>query len=129
MTNTKELTPEEQRRQFQQEAHDPATEKAQSPSEIDHRHYAPLHNVLPKDASGYEWKRETGDIQSYQHNQTAGWLHIDPQSQFYDRQVQPITRENAFEHAGHIAAHPINDHAVIQQGSMSSRDNDQGISL
>ena len=32
MTNTKELTPEEQRRQFQQEAHDPATEKVQSPS-------------------------------------------------------------------------------------------------
>ena len=46
MTNTKELTPEEQRRQFQQEAHDPATDKAQSPSEIDQRHYAPIHNAL-----------------------------------------------------------------------------------
>jgi hypothetical protein len=64
MTNTKELTPEEQRRQFQQEAHDPATEKVQSPAEIDHRHYAPLHNALPADASGFEWKRETGDIQA-----------------------------------------------------------------
>ena len=71
MTNTKELTPEEQRRQFQQEAHDPATDKAQSPAEIDQRHYAPLHNALPNDASGYEWKRETGDIQSYQHNQNC----------------------------------------------------------
>ena len=30
---------------------------------------------LPNDASGYEWKRETGDIQSFQHNQTGGWRH------------------------------------------------------
>jgi len=37
MTNTKELTPEEQRRQFQQEAHDPTTDKAQSRSDIDHQ--------------------------------------------------------------------------------------------
>ena len=96
MTNTKELTPEEQRRQFQQEAHDPATDKAQSPSEIDQRHYAPLHNALPNDASGYEWKRETGDIQSYQHNQTGGWLHIDQQSQFYDRHAQPISEGARF---------------------------------
>jgi hypothetical protein len=103
MTNTRELTPEEQRRQFQQEVHDPANEKkALSPSEIDQRHYAPLHSALPNEASGYEWRRETGDIQSYQHNQTAGWLHINPQGQFYDRHAQPIAKEHALEHAGHL---------------------------
>ena len=96
MTNTKELTPEDQRRQFQQEAHDPATDKAQSPSETDHRHYAPIHSALPDEATGYEWKRENGDIQSYQHNQTGGWLHIDPQGQFHDRHAQPIAKEHAF---------------------------------
>ncbi len=128
MTNTKELTPEEQRRQFQQEAHDPATDKAQSPAEIDHRHYAPLHNALPNDASGYEWKRETGDIQSYQHNQTAGWLHIDPQGQFYDRHAQPIAKEHALEHAGHLtlAVNEISQAQSIAKGTVGT---DQGLSL
>ena len=128
MTNTKELTPEEQRRQFQQEAHDPATDKAKSPSEIDQRHYAPLHNALPNDASGYEWKRETGDIQSYQHNQTGGWLHVDQQSQFYDRHAQPIAKEHALEHAGHLtlAVSEISQAQSIAKGTVGT---DQGLSL
>jgi conjugative relaxase-like TrwC/TraI family protein len=128
MTNTKELTPEEQRRQFQQETHDPATDKAQSPSEIDQRHYAPLHNALPNDASGYEWKRETGDIQSYQHNQTGGWLHIDQQSQFYDRHAQPIAKEHALEHAGHLAV-AVNEISQAQSIAKGTVGTDQGLSL
>ena len=128
MTNTKEQTPEEQRRQFQQEAHDPATDKAQSPSEIDQRHYAPLHNALPNDASGYEWKRETGDIQSYHHNQTGGWLHIDQQSQFYDRHAQPIAKEHALEHAGHLTL-AVNEIAQAQSIAKGTVGNDQGLSL
>jgi conjugative relaxase-like TrwC/TraI family protein len=128
MTNTKELTPEEQRRQFQQETHDPAIDKAQLPSEIDQRHYAPLHNALPNDASGYEWKRETGDIQSYQHNQTGGWLHIDQQSQFYDRHAHPIAKEHALEHAGHLtlAVSEISQAQSIAKGTVGT---DQGLSL
>ena len=128
MTNTKELTPEEQRRQFQQEPHDPAIDKAQSPSEIDQRHYAPLHNALPNDASGYEWKRETGDIQSYQHNQSGGWLHIDQQSQFFDRHAQPIAKEHALEHAGHLtlAVNEISQAQAIAKGAVGT---DQGLSL
>jgi conjugative relaxase-like TrwC/TraI family protein len=128
MTNTKELTPEEQRRQFQQETHDPTTDKAQSRSDIDHQHYVPLHNALPNDASGYEWKRETGDIQSYQHNQTGGWLHIDQQSQFYDRHAQPITKEHALEHAGHLtlAVSEISQAQSLTKGSVGT---DQGLSL
>ena len=128
MTNTKELTHEEQRKQFQQEAHDPATDKAHSPSEIDQRHYAPLHNALPNDASGYEWKRETGDIQSYQHNQTGGWLHVDQQSQFYDRHAQPIAKEHALEHAGHLtlAVSEISQAQSIAKGTVGT---DQGLSL
>ena len=128
MTNTKELTPEEQRRQFQQEVHDPATDKAQSPSEIDQRHYAPLHNALPNDASGYEWKRETGDIQSYQHNQTGGWLHIDQESQFYDRHAQPIAKEHALEHAGHLTL-AVNEISQAQAIAKDAVGTDQGLSL
>ncbi len=128
MTNTKELTPEEQRRQVQQEAHDPTTEKAHAPAEIDHRHYAPLQNALPNDASGYEWKRETGDIQSYQHNQTGGWLHIDQQSQFYDRHAQPIAKEHALEHAGHLtfAVSEISQAQSLTKGPVGT---DQGLTL
>ncbi len=128
MTNTKELTPEEQRRQFQMEAHDPAPNKAQSPSEIDQRHYAPLHDALPNDASGYEWKRETGDIQSYRHDQTGGWLHIDTQGQFYDRQAQPVAKENALEHAGHVAL-AVNEVSQVQSIAKGTIGNDQGLSL
>ena len=128
MTNTKELTPEEQRRQFQQEAHDPIPDKAQFHSDIDHRHYAPLHSALPNDASGYEWKRETGDIQSYQHNQTGGWLHIDQQSQFYDRHAQPIAKEHALEHAGHLTV-AVNEIAQAQSVAKGTAGTDQGLSL
>ncbi len=128
MTNTKELTPEEQRRQFQQEAHDPATDKAKSPSEIDQRHYAPLHNALPNEASGYEWRRETGDIQSYQHNQTGGWLHIDPQGQFYDRHAEPMAKEHALGHAGHLTL-AVNEIAQVQSIAKGTVGTDQGLCL
>jgi G:T-mismatch repair DNA endonuclease (very short patch repair protein) len=41
------------------------------------RHYAPIEAALPRETEGYEWKREKGDIESYKHDQTGGWLHID----------------------------------------------------
>jgi conjugative relaxase-like TrwC/TraI family protein len=100
MTNTREQTQEEQRRQFQHEAQNPANDKTQAQTEIDLRHYAPIQTALPNEASGYDWKRETGDIQSYQHNERGGWLHIDRQGQFYDRQAQPISRDVALEQSG-----------------------------
>jgi conjugative relaxase-like TrwC/TraI family protein len=128
MTNTKELNPEEERRQFQQEAHDPTTDKAQSRSDIDHQRYAPIQTALLNEATGYDWKRETGDIQSYQHNQTGGWLHIDPQGQFYDRHAQPIAKEHALEHAGHLtlAISEISQAQSIAKGTVGT---DQGLSL
>jgi hypothetical protein len=83
---------------------------------------------LPNDASGYEWKRQTGDIQSYQHNQTAGWPHIDPQGQFYDRQAQPIAKEHALEHAGHLAV-AVNEISQAQSVAKGASSTDQGLSL
>jgi conjugative relaxase-like TrwC/TraI family protein len=128
MTNTKEQTPEEQRRQFQQETQNPANDNAQAPTEIDLRHYSPIQTALSAEATGYDWKRETGDIQSYQHNQTGGWLHIDPQGQFYDRQAQPILREAALEHAGHSASPSVAQNSQIQSPTVSIS-NEQGIGL
>jgi hypothetical protein len=83
---------------------------------------------LPNDASGYEWKRETGDIQSYRHDQTGGWLHIDTQGQFYDRQAQPVAKENALEHAGHVAL-AVNEVSQVQSIAKGTIGNDQGLSL
>jgi conjugative relaxase-like TrwC/TraI family protein len=128
MTNTKEQTPEEQRRQFQHEVQNPANDNVQIPTEIELRHYAPIQIALPNEANGYDWKRETGDIQSYQHSQTGGWLHIDPQGQFYDRQAQPILREAALEHASHSAGPSVAQNSQIQSPTVSIS-NEQGIGL
>lgn len=100
MTKTREQNQEEQRRQFQQEVRNSATDKAQTRTDIDLRYYVPINTALPNEASGYDWKRETGDIQSYQHRERGGWLHIGPQGRFYDRHAQPIAKEQALEHAG-----------------------------
>jgi len=99
--NSKEQTPEEHRHNFQEGRQIPLTEKPHSTLEIDPRHYAPILTALPHEASGYVWKRETGDIQTYRHSETGGWLHIDPQGQFYDRQAQPLIRGIALERAFH----------------------------
>jgi hypothetical protein len=128
MTNTREQTQEEQRRQFQHEAHNPANDKTQAQSEIDLRHYAPIQAALPNETSGYDWKRETGDIQSYQHNERGGWLHIDPQGQFYDRQAQPISREAALEKAANSVDLSLSQGTQTQSTTASSG-NEQGISL
>ncbi len=60
-----------------------------------HATMPPIEAALSKETEGYEWKRETGDIESYKHDQTGGWLHIDPRGQFYDRNANAITRGEA----------------------------------
>jgi hypothetical protein len=72
---------------------------------------------------------ETSDIESYKHDQTGGWLHIDPQSNFYDRQAQPITRENALEYAAHELSHIVADSSTVQSLNNGDKNNDQAISL
>jgi len=100
MTNSREHSQEELRRQILAETNIHAPENISTTADIEHRHNAPIQTALPKEASDYEWKRETGEVQSYQHTHAGSWLHIDPQGQFYDRQAQPVTREVALEQAG-----------------------------
>jgi ATP-dependent exoDNAse (exonuclease V) alpha subunit len=128
MTNSREHPQDDLRRYPPTETMVSIPEIVRAEADIENRHYAPIETALRNEASGYDWKRETGDIESYQHNQTGGWLHIDPQSQFYDRQVQPTTREAALEHAGHIPAHSVGDNTQMQSHS-SSNINNQGMSL
>ena len=103
-------------------------ENIRTTAEIEHRRNAPIQAAIPNQASGFEWKRETGEVQSYQHTQAGSWLHIDPQGQFYDRQAQPITRETALEQAGQVSARSLGDNAQVQSIS-GNNNNDQGIGL
>jgi ATP-dependent exoDNAse (exonuclease V) alpha subunit len=129
MTNSREHTQEEVHREPQAATMVPILEIVRAEVDSEHRHNAPIEAAMPNETSGYEWKHETGDIQSYQHNQTEGWLHIDPQGQFHDRQAQPITREIALEYAGHAPSHSVAENAVVQCNSNGEKNNDQGISL
>jgi len=67
MTNSREHSQEELRRQILAETTIRAPENISTTSDIERRHNAPIQTALPNEASDYEWKRETGDVQSYQH--------------------------------------------------------------
>ncbi|MEO6804877.1 MAG: MobF family relaxase [Edaphobacter sp.] len=125
MNNSREHTQEEVHREPQAATMVPILEILRAEVDNERRHNAPIEAAMPHETSGYEWKHETGEIQSYQHNQTEGWLHIDPQGQFYDRQAQPIARDVALEHAGHDMTR---DNAQVNTPGRSS-ENDTGISL
>ena len=127
MTNSREHSQEEIRRQSIAETISRAPETISTAADIEHRHNAPIQAALPKEASEYEWKRETGEVQSYQHTQAGTWLHIDPQGQFYDRQAQPITREAALEQTGNLPSHSLRESAQAQ--SVIVNNGDLGIGL
>jgi hypothetical protein len=128
MTNNREHPQDDLRREPSPETMVSLPEIVRHEAGVDTRHYAPIEAALPNETEGYEWKRETGDIESYKHDQTGGWLHIDPQANFYDREAQPISRENALEHAAHEPSHAVADSLNVQLSS-SDQGNDQGIGL
>ena len=121
MINSREHPQDDLRRQPPAETMVSIPEIVRTEADIDKRHYAPIEAALPNESSGYEWKRETGEIESYKHDQTGGWLHIDPQNHFYDREAQPITRESALEHARHLQSHSV-DHSSWAQSPRGDND-------
>jgi len=127
MTNTREHSQEELRRQIHAEATIHSSDNSSTTAAIEHRHNAPIQAALPKEASDYEWKRETGEVQSYQQSHAGSWLHIDAQGQFYDRQAQPVTREAALEQAGQSSAHSLGEKAHVLSGCKDTPD--LGLSL
>ena len=129
MTNSREHSQEEVHREPQAETMVPILEIVRAEVDSEHRHNAPFETAMPNETSGYEWKHETGEIQSYQHNQTDGWLHIDPQGHFYDRQAQPTTRENALEYAAHELSHAVADTPALHSLNNSDKNDDHAISL
>lgn len=72
------------------------------PTMEDKRHWEPALSVLgAAQADSFAWIREHGDIQSYQQTADAkGWLHLDSNSQCYDRAARPISVEEALSPLG-----------------------------
>jgi conjugative relaxase-like TrwC/TraI family protein len=128
MRNVKEQTPEEQRRQSHEEANSRSSNQGQAQTDYDLHRYSPIQYALSNEAGGYVWKRETGDIQSYQHNKTGAWLHIDPLGHFYDRHARPIATECALERAGHGML-AVNGVPHSQVNARVTGRNEQGVSL
>ncbi len=122
MNNSREHSQEELRRPTLAATTIHTPENLSTTTDIEHRHNAPIQAALPKEASEYEWKRETGEVQSYQHSHAGNWLHIDPQGQFYDRQAQPITRETALEQTGQSSTHSLADKAQVNPGGKDTTD-------
>jgi hypothetical protein len=47
----------------------------------------------------YVWKQNSGDIESYQHNITGRFVHLDSDSRFYDQSRTPVASTAALSHA------------------------------
>lgn len=72
------------------------------------------------------WKREHGDIQSYQ--QAAhpnGWLHIDNAGQFFDRNAHPISAQEAVAPLGLN----LGGRSTHERGESKAVDQNRGIGL
>jgi hypothetical protein len=123
MTNGREHPHDDLRREPPTEVMVSLSEVVRHEAEVDIRHCGPIEAALPKETEGYEWKRETGDIESYKHDQTGAWIHVDSQGQFHDREAQPIDGDAALVYAGHEAGHNTNDNAVTKDA------NDQALSM
>ena len=68
-------------------------------SQVDWR-YRPLVDALPNHVSDFEWKQERGGgVQSYQHKDTGGWLHIHPGRLFFDGSGKPRSATEALNDA------------------------------
>jgi conjugative relaxase-like TrwC/TraI family protein len=71
------------------------------PTQQERQHWEPILNAVPLEvADQFQHTSNNGTVQSYQHEDTQKYLHIDgPTGQFYDRDKSPIAREVALDHA------------------------------
>jgi conjugative relaxase-like TrwC/TraI family protein len=83
-----DLTPEQRIEQMQ-------------PTPEERQHWDPLLKAVPIEiADSFAWTGENGRVQSYQHESTHNYLHVDGATgQFYDRDKNPIEKEAALDHA------------------------------
>lgn len=76
--------------------------QALRPLAKDVAHWEPAIKALgPSQANNLLWKREDGDIQSYQQSsEPRGWLHVDSCGRYFNRSAGPIPRDEALNHLG-----------------------------
>ena len=101
------------------------------PTPADRTRWEPLMQAVPVEvADSFQWTGSNGTVQSYRHESTHQYLHVDgPTGQFYDREKNPLSREAALERALPQEA--------LQQGAPSqgfelnarSRDTDQALAI
>jgi conjugative relaxase-like TrwC/TraI family protein len=71
------------------------------PSAAERQQWEPLVQAVPLEvADAFAWTGANGTVQSYQHESTQQYLHLDgPTGQFYDRDKNPVSREAALDRA------------------------------
>ncbi len=81
-------------------------------------------------ADSLQWAGSNGTVQSYRHESTHQYLHVDgPTGQFYDRDKNPISREAALDRA--LPQESLQQAAPSQgfEQSARSRDTDQALAI
>jgi hypothetical protein len=74
MTNSREHSQDDLRREPPTEAMVSVSEIIRHENDVDARHYAPIEAALPKETDGYEWKHETGDRRLASHRPAEQFL-------------------------------------------------------
>ena len=71
------------------------------PTPADRARWDPLLHAVPVEvADTFQWVGANGSVQSYRHESTLQYLHVDgPTGQFYDRDKNPLSRDAALERA------------------------------
>ncbi len=71
------------------------------PMAADRERWEPLIRAVPIEiADSFQWTGTNGTVQSYQHESTLKYVHVDgPSGQFFNRDKNPIHRNAALEHA------------------------------
>jgi len=101
------------------------------PTTADRTRWEPLMQAVPVEvADSFQWAGSNGTVQSYRHESTHQYLHIDgPTGQFYDRDKNPLSREAALDRA--LPQESLQQGAPSQgfeQGTRS-RDTDQALAI
>ena len=101
------------------------------PTPADRTRWEPLMQAVPVEvADSFQWSGSNGSVQSYRHESTHQYLHVDgPTGQFYDREKNPLSREAALDRA--LPQEALQQGAPAQGFELSarSRDTDQALAI
>src|SRR5258708_16701974 len=71
------------------------------PTAADRARWEPLMQAVPVEvADSFQWTGSNGTVQSYRHESTHQYLHVDgPTGHFYDRDKNPLSRKPPLDRA------------------------------